>query len=47
MGITYVLVEGSDDVRFFSSYYSGKDVKIIPYKAMTNKEISLLILVLA
>lgn len=43
MGITYILVEGSDDVRFFSSYYSGKSVKIIAYKSMTNKEISSLI----
>lgn len=36
----FIFVEGSDDKRFFESYYSSIDIKTILYANMTTKEIS-------
>ena len=35
----FVFVEGSDDERFFTHYYSDPTVKIVQYAHMSNKEI--------
>ena len=35
----FLFVEGSDDKRFFESYYKNQDIKIILYATETNKSI--------
>lgn len=40
MAKLYIFVEGSDDERFFKSYYDPAKIKIIPYANMPTKDIT-------